>query len=164
MDKIENTLLHLVNLSQCSGIFPEILKLTKIIPIVKAGKDSSLAGSYRPVSNLSLIGKIIERAVIDQFELHMERNKLWNDNHHGGRKGHSTTTCVGELLEDVQEARQDKLQVAMVALDLSAAYDMVNHSLLLEQCRRMNIDSCSQAWLVSFLKGRSHLVKPNPHW
>ena len=94
----------------------------------------------------------------------MERNKLWNDNLHGERKGHSTTTCVGELLEDVQKARQDKLQVAMVALDLSAAYDMVIHAILLEQCGRMNTDFCSQAWLGSFLKGRSQLVDLEGTW
>ena len=163
IDKIKVPLLHLVNLSQWSGIFPEVLKMTKIIPVVKAGKDPNLAGSYRPVSNLSLIGKIVERAVMEQFEKHVTTNHLWSKDHHGGRPGHSTTTCVGELLEDVHQAKKDKLQVALVALDLSAAYDMVNHAILLEQCRLMNIGSLEN-WLRSFLGARSQLIDLEGTW
>ena len=59
------------------------------------------ANSYRPVSNLSLIGKILGRAVMEQIERPIQKNELMNKDHHGGRAGHSTTKCIEEILEEV---------------------------------------------------------------
>ena len=118
---IKIPLLHLLNLSQCRGEFPEIFKLTKLIPVAKTGKDPTQASSYRPVSNLSIVGKLLESAVLDQLDEHITLNNLINKDQHGGRTGHSTTTCLGELLEDIKEASDHNMKVAITAIDLSAA-------------------------------------------
>ena len=68
---IKPSLLHLINLSMATGIYPSIFKLTKIIPTLKQGKDPSHLSSYRPVSNISVVGKLIERAVMDQLNGHI---------------------------------------------------------------------------------------------
>ena len=155
---IKDPLLHLMNLSQCSGIYPTIMKMTKIIPIVKTGKDPILPASYRPVSNLSTIGKLLERGVMNQVDSHLRTNGLINKDQHGGRAAHSTTTCLTEITEDVRSAQEEKNHVALVAIDLSAAYDMVNHELLWEKCRVLNFCSSSLNFLKSFLKERASCV------
>ena len=96
---IEKVLVHLINVSMCSSIFPTIFKHTKIIPIIKAGKERDNPASYRPVSSLCLIGKLIEGAVFDQIMTHVKQHGLIDDDHHGGRSGHSTRgRIVGPVL------------------------------------------------------------------
>ena len=157
--KIKHVLLHLMNLSQCSGIYPNIFKQTKIIPIVKAGKNPLLPESFRPVSNISTLGKLIERGVMNQVETHLRANNLTHCDQHGGRKGHSTTTCLTEILEEVKESQEKKEMVALMAIDLSAAYDMVNHNLLLEKCRILNFDQKTLNWTRDFLSSRSQIIE-----
>ena len=158
-ETIKHALLHLLNLSQCSGIFPEVCKMTKIIPIVKAGKDPLLPSSFRPVSNISTIGKLIEKGVMNQVEHHLATHNLTNKDQHGGRKAHSTTTCLTEILEDAKGAQEKKNYVALVAVDLTAAYEMVNHDILWEKCRILNFDKNTLQFLRSFLATRSQLIE-----
>ena len=68
---IKRTLLHLINLSICSGVFPSVFKKSKITPILKMGKDPLQPGSYRPVSNTCSIGKLIERCAFNQIMEHI---------------------------------------------------------------------------------------------
>ena len=161
---IKLPLLHMINLSQATGTYPRIFKLTKLIPLVKAGKDSVEASSYRPVANLSVLGKLIERAVMEQLDQHIEKNSLTNKDQHGGRPGHSTTTCLGEIVEDIREAQEAKLRVALVAIDLSAAFDTINHPIMIEKVRHLNVDSLTVKWLSSFLSDRNQLVEIEGVW
>ena len=133
--------------------------MTKIIPVAKVGKDPALASSFRPVSNLSVVGKLIERAVFNQIDKHITDHKLTDKDQHGGRKSHSTMSCSTEIIEDIKKAQEGKYQVALVALDLSAAYDMVDHGILLERCRLLNLCQTTQNFLRSFLATRSSLVE-----
>ena len=140
---IKQTLLHLVNLSLSTGCFPQIFKETKIIPQCKIGKDPLLVESYRPVCNLSVIGKILERAMF---------------NHHGGRAGHSTSTCLLGILEKVNQAKENKMCVAILATDLSSAFDLCCHSLMKEKCRLLKIGEDGLNWLSNFLNNRTQYV------
>ena len=156
---IKHVLLHLMNLSQCTGTYPDICKLTKLIPMAKPGKDPSLTSSYRPVANISTIGKLIERGVMDQVGAHLSKHNLTNKDQHGGRKAHSTMTCLNEILEDAETAQEDKNQVALTAIDLSAAYDILNHDILKEKCRILNLDKTTQNCISGFLADRSQTVE-----
>ena len=156
---IKRTLLHLVNLSLCSGIFPSVLKNTKITPIQKPGKNSLEASSYRPVSNTCSIGKIIERCVFKQILDHINNLQLINENHHGGVKHHSTTTCVLQLLNDANNELEMNKKTALMAVDLSSAYDLVDHKLLLEKCRLLSIGEVCLKWIEGFLSNRSQFVE-----
>ena len=158
IEVIRPSLLHLINLSLATGIYPSIFKLTKIIPVLKQGKDPSYPGSYRPVSNISTIGKLLERAAMDQVTAHLDRNKLTNKDQHGGRAGHSTSTCLGEVLEDARVAVEAKLRVAVFAIDLTAAYDLCHHGLLIQKCRLLNLGPVVN-FISSFLSKRSQMVE-----
>ena len=158
-DHIKKPLLHLINLSLWSGIYPEVLKLTKIIPVLKDGKDPLVLSSYRPVCNLSVVGKILERSIMNQIQSHITLYGLFNKDQHGGRSNHSTTTCLGEILDDSRTALEGKQLVALVAVDLSAAYDLCDHSILWEKCRLLNLCSGTLRFLRSFLQNRSNLTE-----
>ena len=91
----------------------------------------------------------------------MVKNNLMNKDQHGGWSLHSTSTCLGEILEDARGALEAKLHVAMMAIDLTAAYDLCDHGILKQRCRLLNLDIGTQNWLSSFLKEGSQLVEIN---
>ena len=160
-EPIQQILLHLINLSLCAGIYPEMFKQTKIIPLAKAGKDPLDVKSYRPISNLCAIGKQLELAFFGQVTAFLTTTNQVNARHHGGRKGHSTTTCVVELLSSINEGINDKLKVGMIAVDMSAAFDLCNHGILLQKIRMLKLGDDALAWITSFLGDRYQFVEIN---
>ena len=128
-------ILHSANLSLCTGTFPQILKRTKILPALKKGKDPKAPASYKPISSLPMLGKLVERAGFDQIQLHIENNNIISSSQHGGRKGHSTTTCLQEIQEAYHKSKSLGLKSAIVAIDLSAAYDLCSHEVIDQQLR-----------------------------
>ena len=160
-DSVKRVILHLINLSMCLGICPKIFKLTKITPIVKAGKNPLQMSSYRPVSNLCTIAKLIECSVMDQVKNHLNNNNYFNKNQHGSRLNHSTTTCVLEVLEENNQAIEKKYLTAITAIDLSAAFDLVDHQVLLEKCRLALVGKPTLVWLTDFLNDRTQMVNVN---
>ena len=158
---IRRTILHMINLSLCTGIFPTIFKTTKIAPILKPGKDPLTPESYRPVSNICALGKLIERAQIEQIRKHLNLNSLINTNQHGGLKQHSTTTCLLEIVNKLNEAQELKQKSAVLAIDLSSAYDLVDHNLLLQKCRLLKLGKLTLKWIQDYLANRQQYVEVN---
>ena len=158
---IQRTILHLINLSLCTGIFPSIFKTTKIAPVLKPGKDPLDPSNYRPVSNICIIGKLIEKAQFEQIKQHIRENKLINKNQHGGLSNHSTTTCLLELMNELNESNDTKMKTAVLAIDLSSAYDLVSHKVLLEKCRLLALGKETLNWLSNYLNNRHQYVDVN---
>ena len=117
------------------------------------------SASYRPISSLSTLGKIIENAGFGQIMDHIHSHKLINDRQHGGRKGHSTNTCVLEVLSEVTKAKEEGMQVGILAIDMSAAYDLVNHKILLQKLRIMGLAPLTLSWVEDFLHQRKQCVE-----
>ena len=90
---------------------------------------------------------------------HINSLNLINENHHGGIAKHSTTTCVLQFLDNARTALEAKKKTAIMAIDLSSAYDLVNHHLLLEKCRLMSEGPVCLSWLKSFLEHRKQFVE-----
>ena len=123
--------LDLVNTSLQSGYFDGV-KFARIKPLLKKmDMDCSQLLSYRPISNLSFISKIIERVVAKQLNEHMTKNKLHIDSQHGYKSGHSTETLLLKLYYDILVAIDQNRGVVVLLVDLSSAFDTVQHDLLL---------------------------------
>ena len=152
-------ILHLINLSLCLGTFPAILKTTKILPTLKQGKTPNNPSSYRPISSLSMLAKIVERAGFDQLKNHCEEHGIICKEQHGGRQHHSTTTCLMELQENIQTSKDNKMKSALLGIDMSSAYDLCNLDLMEEQLRIIGTDNLSRKFISSFLKNRKQLVE-----
>ena len=162
-EEVKRALLHLINISLCTNKFPFIHKKAKILPILKPGKEKTDMGSYRPVANLNSVGKIIEKVCFDKIFDHISKHKLWHPNQHGSRKNHSTTTCLAEILEEVERAKENKLKVALIAIDMSSAYDLCRHSTILNRLRKMKIGPKAVEFVKSFLSERRIIVEVNGH-
>ena len=151
---------ELVNLSLSTGSMDGV-KSALVVPLVKsASLDSSNFKNYRPVSNLAFIGKVVEKVVQKRLEKHMQDNNLNIPFQSAYKKNHSTETLLIRIVNDLLIATDEKKATVVMLLDLSAAFDTVDHDKLLNILRR-EIGVCGVAlqWFTSYLKGRCQRVK-----
>jgi hypothetical protein len=160
-DLVAPYITELFNRSLHSGRFPATFKSAFITPIIKkAGMDPDEVGSYRPISNLPVLSKLFERVVARQLLDYLQANSLLPPLQSGFRPGHSTESAVLHVLSDLLDAFDRGEVAALVLLDLSAAFDTVDHAILLERLRRsFGIDDVALSWFSSYLSGRTQSVR-----
>ncbi len=152
-------LTHIVNTSLHTGIFPSAFKQARITPLLKKPTlNPTLLGNYRPVSLLPFIAKTLERVVFNQVTAFLTQNNLLDSNQSGFRSGHSTETALLSVVEDLRPARTASKSSLLILLDLSAAFDTVNHQILLSTLLRKGISGTALQWFDSYLSDRSFKV------
>jgi hypothetical protein len=97
-DEVIKPIHHIINASLQQAIVPEKLKIAKIYPIYKKG-DKLDPNNFRPISNLPVVSKLLERTVYNQLVAHLENNNLLSTCQHGFRKGHSTNTAIAHYVK-----------------------------------------------------------------
>ncbi|KAK3567160.1 hypothetical protein QTP86_011299 [Hemibagrus guttatus] len=148
-----------INGSLTSGHVPTAFKKARVIPILKKpALDPSDISNYRPVSLLSFLSKILERVVCNQLSDYLMQNNLLDPNQSGFKAAHSTETALLAVTEKLHAARSAKLSSVLILLDLSAAFDTVNHKTLLSTLRSLGICGTAWEWFASYLDGRSYQV------
>ena len=145
---IEKVLLHLVNISISQSNYPRYWKVSRISPYYKNKGDRTDGEMYRPVSN---VGMICGKVVVEQLLNHFVDNNLWHPNHHGFRSNHSTATALIQLYDKWITAVENGEFTAALLLDLSAAFDLVDHQILLGKLRLYNFTDETIAWFTSYL-------------
>ncbi len=152
-------LTHIVNTSLHTGIFPSAFKLARITLLLKKPTlNPTLLGNYRPVSLLPFIAKTLERVVFNQVTAFLTQNNLLDSNQSGYRSGYSTETSLISVVEDLRLARMASKSSLLILLDLSAAFDTVNHQILLSTLLRKGISGTALQWFDSYLSDRSFKV------
>uniref|UniRef100_A0A803TQ40 Reverse transcriptase domain-containing protein n=1 Tax=Anolis carolinensis TaxID=28377 RepID=A0A803TQ40_ANOCA len=148
-----------VNASLRDGIFPASLKLAVIKPLLKKPSlDPTQLENYRPISNLPFLGKVVERVVAAQLQAFLVDTDFLDPAQSGFRPGHGTKTALVALVDDLR-CELDRGSVSLlVLLDLSAAFDTVDHGILLGRLAGMGLGGTVLQWLRSFLEGRSQMV------
>ncbi len=153
--------LHLLcNKSLNSGVLPDCEKSATITPILKkSGLDPDSAASYRPVSNLTYVSKLIERLACAQLTAYLHNHHLLPLVQSAYRQHHSTETATLKIASDVFDAVDAGHVTVLALLDLSAAFDTVDHTILLQRLRvTYGIGGTALRWIHSFLTGRSTMV------
>ena len=153
-------LLRLVNLSMMTGVFPECLKTACVVPIPKSG-DLSEPSNHRPISLLSALSKILEKVVCVQLANYLETNNLLCQSQYAYRSHHSTEDAVIDAVErraSCLARNTDRGLVSSVtAIDLSKAFDSVDHDVLLTKLPWYGITDVS--WFRSYLSDRCQIVR-----
>jgi len=112
-----------------SNVIPEQWKIGKITPIPKKGRSKDIS-NYRPITSLCSLAKIFERCILTRI---VGLNDVTGTNQHGFKANHSTNTALLQLQQSITESIDAGKYHGLVSLDLSAAFDMVNHNLLIER-------------------------------
>ena len=155
---ISPILTKIVNLGLEKSKFPNSMKKAIIKPIYKEG-DQNIISNYRPIAILPIISKIIERAVTDQLVAFFVQKCLLSVTQHAYLKKHSTITFLAEALNYVYHLVDQKLHVALVKIDLSKAFDTINHKKLLYKLANLGLDEKSLLWIESYLENRKQKTK-----
>ena len=150
-----------INQSLHSGIFPSHLKIAKVIPLYKNKGSVNDFGNYRPISLLNVISKIYERAVYNQLYEYFVFNNLFYTSQYGFRTKHSTEDAAIELVDEILEhlERDPYEQVLAIFLDLSKAFDTIDHNILFEKLKHYGIEGAPLEWLQSYLSDRKQFIQ-----
>ena len=153
-------LTNIVNMSLQSASMPTALKEAAIKPKLKKDNlDSEDYSNFRPISNLKVTTKIIEKAVFCQLSDHLRDNDLEESFQSAYKRFHSTETALLRVQNDVLLEIDNQKCVAMLLLDMSAAFDTVDHDLLLERMeKRYGVKGNVLKWFRSYLQDRKQFV------
>uniref|UniRef100_A0A803SYC6 Reverse transcriptase domain-containing protein n=1 Tax=Anolis carolinensis TaxID=28377 RepID=A0A803SYC6_ANOCA len=160
LEGLRDPLLKIINSSLEQGVFPEGLKEAVVSPLLKkTDLDRSVPSSYRPVSNLSFLGKVIERAVAVQLQQFLDDTTGLDPFQSGFRAGHGTETVLVSITDHLRCQLDQGGSVLLVLLDLTAAFDTVDHNLLTHRLAIAGVRGTALNWLASFLHNRGQQVE-----
>ena len=148
------------NASIKEGYLPASQKFALVTPMIKKPSlDPDVESNYRPIANLTLISKVIERLISRQINDHLKRQDLMPVLQSAYRPGHSTKGCILKVVSDILDTA-DSGQVSLIGLlDLSAAFDTVDHDILLRRMElSFGITGAALNWIRSFLSERTLAV------
>ena len=151
----------LINQSLHTGIFPDKLKIAKVIPLYKEKGDDFDFENYRPISLLSILSKVYERVVFDQVYDYFDSNNLFYKSQYGFRKGHSTEHALLELYDKILQNVDKQRDPFAIFLDLSKAFDTIDHNILISKLRHYGIEGVALDWFKSYLSCRCQYVAFN---
>mgnify|MGYP000067681235 CR=1 FL=1 len=153
-------LVDICNSSLTLGQFPDYFKIAKIIPIFKKGQKCSIE-NYRPISILSVFSKILEKVMYNRLVPFLEKYNILSSSQFGFRKGKSISNALYTFIEEIFTAWDKRKRVTGLFLDLTKAFDVVDHKLLLEKLDIYGIRGIAHKWFASYLSNRSHCVEVN---
>ena len=148
----------IINQSLITGIFPEKLKLAKVIPLYKKD-DKLIMGNYRPISLLTSISKLFEKIAFEQLSDYFSSNNYFHDGQYGFREKHSTELATVELMDRIISTLNDKLLPISISMDLSKAFDTLDHVILLEKLRYYGINGTSLDWFEATCQIESSMLR-----
>ena len=160
VDELSPIVTSIVNASLNHAIVPLSLKTALIRPLLKkSGLDKEVLKNYRPVSNLSFISKVLEKVVAKRLDDHMLDNNLYSSVQSAYRERHSTETALLKVQSDILTALDSGSGAVLLMLDLSAAFDTIDHGILLSRLNSLyGISGDALDWFKSYLSNRVQRV------
>lgn len=139
--------------------YPEKWKESIIKPIKKPNKDEQVIANYRGIALQNVDLKIINKLIQKRLENQILINKSQPNRQYGFRKGYSIQDYFVDLLTEIQNGKNKKMKMAIVSIDLSKAFDLVNNKILIEDLKKENVDANIINWIYLFLINRKVTLK-----
>ena len=157
---ISGPLLHIFNLCIRDGYFPTELKLGCITPIFKKGDKYSMS-NYRPVCSLSPFSKIFERIIYNRMLEFINKNNIFSDTQYGFRKKKNAEAALLDFTNYIYEGLTNKVNVGSIFMDLSKAFDVIDHSILKSKLEHYGFRGIFLKLITDFIKDRKYFVCVN---
>jgi retron-type reverse transcriptase len=155
---ISNTLSYIFNKSIENGIFPSILKTTKVFPIHKAESKMTVS-NYRPISILPIISKILEKLMHKRLWDFFKKHNTIYDHQFGFQTHRATEHAILEIYSKIIQSIEKNKIPCCIFLDFAKAFDTVNHSILTTKLEHYGVRGVCSKWIKSYLKERPQCVK-----
>ena len=144
--------------SLSTNTLPKVWKSAFVLPLLKGG-DPSDVNNYRPISKLCIVAKILEKIISEQLKDFLDSNCILNNFQSGFRKQHSTVTAALKVFNDLIEALDLKKVCVALFIDLSKAFDTVDHKILITIFRKIGISNQASTWFADYLSNRTQAVQ-----
>jgi len=148
----------IANKSMLEGVVPDAIKTAKVVPIFKA-KNKQILNNYRPISLLPSISKILEKIIHKRLYHFLNMNNILYPSQYGFRPKHSTTNAVTEFITNTLNGFEQNKYTLALFLDLSKAFDTIDHTILLNKLNHYGIRGVALNWFRSYLSGREQYVQ-----
>ena len=158
-DNILEVIATLINRSFQEGTFPNTYKASKVVPIYKNKGSRKNAEQYRPVSLINSMSKIIEKIVYQRISSFLNKKNFFSNKQFGFRKRMSTSHAISLLVNTVTKNMNKKSKTLGIFLDLSRAFDLVDHNILLYKLNHYGIRGVANDWFRSYLSNRTQQVE-----
>ena len=159
---VSEPLTHIINLSIQHGIVPDEMKIARVIPIFKSD-DQSLFTNYRPISVLPSFSKFFERVIYNRLMQYLMNFNILCSNQYGFRKNHSTALALIDLHDKISTVFDRGEFSVGILLDLSKAFDTVNHMILFDKLEHYGIRGLALDWIRSYFSNTKQYVEYNGH-
>ena len=153
--QIAPSLTLLFNKSLHSAVVPDEWKLANVVPVFKRGIKEHVQ-NYRPISLLCIVSKVLERCVLNHIWEHLQ--EIINDHQHGFMPGRSCTSQLVGVLDKIGKVLARGEQIDVIYLDMTKAFNKVNHELLINKLRRFGFKTNLLNWLQTYLYHRRQQV------
>lgn len=160
LDTISPTLLTIINSSLINAVFPESFKHAIVQPLLKGSHlDPTVHNNYRPISKLCFISKVLEKVALLQFGSYLDTFNILDPFQSGFRALHSTESALLKVSNDILLSIDSGSSAILILLDLSAAFDTIDHDILLNRLQCVvGVQGQALQWFTSYLKGRTFSV------
>ena len=147
----------LFNASFSSGTVPDNFKVARVIPVFKKGSRTQ-QNNYRPISLLPIFNRILEKLMYKRLISFIEKNNILYEKQFGFRSNHSTIHATILIIDKIEKAIEEGCYSCGIFLDLSKAFDTVNHNILLNKLSHYGIRGTANDWFKSYLSNRKQMV------
>ena len=144
---------YIVNESLKLGQFPTVMKLAEVVPLFKSGLRH-IVGNYRPISLLMTISKVLEKIVYDRVYSFLNDTGQVYESQYGFRSEHSCKHALGQLIGHVVKNLEQKRNTVSIFLDLSKAFDTLQHDIILDKMEKYRLRGVTLSWFKSYLGNR----------
>ena len=151
------TLKYLFDLSPQSGVFLDLMKIAIVSPIFKTG-DTADISNYGPISVLPCFSKIFERVMYNCLYKNLTEQKILHPQQLGFRKGHCTEHAIAQLVDQIYKSFENDKYTVGIFIDLSKAFDTVDHTILLKKLEIYGITGARLTWFRSYLTNRKQYI------
>lgn len=156
--EILGPLTEIINCSLATSTFPDAWKAAEVIPLLKEG-DHNVASNNRPLSLLPVASKVCERIVLNQLSDYLSDHNRLTHHQNGNKKLHSTETLSIYITDNILEAMDNKKITVLILLDLSKAFDSINHQRLLKKLTSVGASPATVKWFESYLSHRTQTLR-----
>ena len=156
-DSLKNILFHIFKVSIKQGIFPDSLKIAKVTPIFKSGAKDNVS-NYRPISILPVFSKVLERIMYNKVYNHLSSKSLLYEKQFGFQRNNLTAHAILQLTRDITSSFEKGEYTLEVFIDLSKAFDTIDHGILIKKLQYYGIDGTALEWFKGYLSNRKKYI------